>query len=89
MAEIKIIKVDGSEHVLPEENLPNLRRILGKQIKKVVSLSGVGIAGAGAAKKPNRKALEDVVKREQKWPDDKIKKATDEELMAAISAPQK
>ncbi len=84
MSEVKIILNDGSEHIVPEVNLPNVRKVSGHLIKKVVKLNN-----NTQAPPINRGALEGVIKRELKWSDAKIKKATDHELLEALKLPKK
>ena len=84
MSEVKIIMNDGTEHIVPEVNLPNVQKVSGHLIKKVVKLNN-----NVQTPQINRVALEGVVKRELKWNDAKIKKATDLELLDAIRTPKK
>ena len=84
MSEVKIIMNDGTEHIVPEVNLPNVQKVSGHLIKKVVKLNN-----NVQTPQINRTALEGVVKRELKWNDAKIKKATDLELLEAIRTPKK
>ena len=84
MSEVKIIMNDGTEHIVPEVNLPNVQKVSGHLIKKVVKLNN-----NVQTPQINRVALEGVVKRELKWNDAKIKKATDLELLEAIRTPKK
>ena len=84
MSEVKIIMNDGSEHIVPEVNLPNVQKVSGHLIKKVVKLNN-----NIQTPQINRTALEGVVKRELKWNDAKLKKATDQELLDAIRTPKK
>jgi len=84
MSEVKIIMNDGTEHIVPEVNLPNVQKVSGHLIKKVVKLNN-----NVQTPQLNRTALEGVVKRELKWNDAKIKKATDLELLDAIRTPKK
>jgi len=84
MSEVKIIMNDGTEHIVPEVNLPNVQKVSGHLIKKVVKLNN-----NIQTPQINRFALEGVVKRELKWNDAKIKKATDLELLEAIRTPKK
>jgi hypothetical protein len=84
MSEVKIIMNDGTEHIVPEVNLPNVQKVSGHLIKKVVKLNN-----NVQTPQINRTALEGVVKRELKWNDAKIKKATDLELLDAIRTPKK
>lgn len=82
MSEITVILKNGTEHVLPEENLSNIQRVLGDKIKKIVRAKNE--EGEAIKASVNRSAMETVVKREHGVTDKKLKAYTDDELLQFI-----